>query len=241
MEVMSGLIVHGGFWRALNQVWLSKIMPNIALLRSKPLWITGHSLGGAIAVLAAMRLFRELPGGPTAQGVYTFGQPRVAKLGFAAAYQASPLWNRTFRFVNNMDIVPRVPPRVLKYCHVGRCGFFNNNRVLGSQPMAIEALQPWRETFIGYGDTLNGVTNLQGLQLLSAFRASLLPGDLVNSAIIHAVTSALRSSTIGELRDAIKNADATRLLAAGLPPQAADHFGQAYLQNVIDNMARNPF
>jgi predicted alpha/beta hydrolase family esterase len=245
MEVMSGLSVHSGFWRALNQVWLDKIMPNIDLLRSKPLWITGHSLGGAIAVLAAMRLFRELPGGPTAQGVYTFGQPRASKLEFAAAYRASPLWDRTFRLINDEDVVSRVPPRVFKYCHVGHCGFYDAGHVLGLPPQRIEAIHPARATFVAYGDTLDGITNLDSLRVATTFGAAFAAGVAADDRLLpefaHAATLALRSSALGRLDLALKAANPFGVVAAVVPKQASDHFGQNYLDHAITNMARNPF
>jgi hypothetical protein len=48
-------------------------------------WFTGHSLGGALAALAAMRLHFEDPR-LLADGVYAFGQPRVCDRLFAQAH-----------------------------------------------------------------------------------------------------------------------------------------------------------
>jgi hypothetical protein len=71
----------------------------------KPLFITGHSLGGALAILCAQLLERN---GITAQAVYTFGQPRVGDCKYAAAYNAL-LGAKTFRLVYENDLVPHVP------------------------------------------------------------------------------------------------------------------------------------
>lgn len=81
-----------------------------------PIWITGHSLGGALAMLTAVQLkfSYKLP----VQGVYTFGQPRVGDRTFAK-FAHSVLGDRMVRFVNNKDIVPQVPsPKMLlNYWH----------------------------------------------------------------------------------------------------------------------------
>jgi predicted lipase len=57
----------------------------------------GHSLGAALATLAADRL-------PDVQGLYTFGSPRVGDKGFQAHFRV-----KAYRLVNGKDIVPTVP------------------------------------------------------------------------------------------------------------------------------------
>lgn len=122
----SSICVHKGFHGALDLVWpeLSK-----KLLASKhPVWFTGHSLGGALAVLAAYRLVHcEGTKVPTVGGVYTFGQPRVGNVDLASSCSAS-LSQRIFRFVNSSDIVPLVPP--LHYVHFGNVRYFDAAGVL---------------------------------------------------------------------------------------------------------------
>jgi len=89
----------------------------------QPIFITGHSLGGALALLAAKTLFGF---GLPIQAVYTFGQPRVGNAAFALSYDAqgpggaSGLADRTYRFVNQDDIVPLLPGLLVGYRHVGQ-------------------------------------------------------------------------------------------------------------------------
>lgn len=99
--------VHSGFKAALDDVW-GDLQPEIAQLQAKGMriWITGHSLGGALATLAADRL-------GSAQGVYTFGAPRVGDEQFRAGFEC-PL----FRVVDGHDFIAGVPPRS-PYRHVG--------------------------------------------------------------------------------------------------------------------------
>ncbi|WP_438022425.1 lipase family protein [Sorangium sp. So ce233] len=83
-----------------------------AVGKLEALYITGHSLGAAMAVLAAARLFTDGKYGDVRRflrGVYTFGQPMVGDAAFAA--RAEELFgDRFFRFVYANDIVPRLPP-----------------------------------------------------------------------------------------------------------------------------------
>lgn len=82
----------------------------------RPLWLTGHSLGGAMATLAAAWLAeRKKP----FNGAYTFGQPRCGDENFQIAFNAKSK-KRFFRFQNNNDIVTRVPARLAGYEHIGR-------------------------------------------------------------------------------------------------------------------------
>jgi len=112
-----------------------------------PLVLTGHSLGGALAVLAAHILAAQ---GFNIHSVYTFGQPRVGDANFAARYNAAlagrvtpcappgtttddggqgtarpTLGDRTFRIVNANDLVPRLPGWLMGYRHCGQNCFIN--------------------------------------------------------------------------------------------------------------------
>jgi triacylglycerol lipase len=110
--------VHQGFADGLASVWA----PVTEALRSgdatKPLIVTGHSLGGALAVLAAYAL-RQQQVPFNVQGVYTYGQPRVGDGAFAEDYDRL-LRVRHWRMVNHRDAVPRLPPRTMGFRHTGR-------------------------------------------------------------------------------------------------------------------------
>jgi len=114
--------VHDGFQCGLNAVWrdLWKFLDEKRGQRT--LWIAGHSLGGALATLATAKL--RLEKGTPVNGLYTFGSPRVGNEEFARAFEQD-FGERTFRFVNNNDIVPRVPFRLMNYRHVGKFIYFD--------------------------------------------------------------------------------------------------------------------
>lgn len=105
--------VHHGFRDALDEVWNHKqLKPYLDEVknkdgRSRPVWFTGHSLGGALATLAAYR-YNDVA------GLYTFGSPRVGDYAFARAF-ANSVRVDTYRFVNNEDIITKVPSLSI-YC-----------------------------------------------------------------------------------------------------------------------------
>jgi len=77
-------------------------------------FVTGHSLGGALATLAALDLRVNL-GLPDVR-VVSFGSPRVGNYVFSKWFEKEigPHW----RFSHNRDIVPSVPPGYMGFHHV---------------------------------------------------------------------------------------------------------------------------
>jgi triacylglycerol lipase len=168
--------IHAGFGHELRDCW-QKIVDTVESIAPRPkaskagdfdvdsvkaqrtLWITGHSLGGALAVLAGAA-FTLLPGGVMrpVSGIYTFGQPRVGLHNFSERYQHL-LGSRTFRFVNNKDLVPRVPFRGWDYADAGRMIHFDAN----GDPQ-VESSE-WRgflaRTFESFGEATEIFTHLK--------------------------------------------------------------------------------
>jgi len=112
--------VHAGFledFHAIGGQMVDRVKTLLAGHDSfRPVYVTGHSLGGALAILCAMEFVREKI--PVA-GVYTFGQPRVGNATFARLYDCR-LADRTWRLVNANDLVPRLPGLLLGYRHCGQ-------------------------------------------------------------------------------------------------------------------------
>lgn len=102
--------VHTGFATALESV-LDQIMADLekpqvgaGVNGSKPIFITGHSLGGALASLCAFRLARrDFP----VKAVYLHAAPKVGDITFSAKYASLRI--PTFRIQNQQDIVPDFP------------------------------------------------------------------------------------------------------------------------------------
>ena len=70
--------------------------------REQTLLLTGHSMGGALAVVAAAKFAAD--GAIPIAGLYTFGQPTVAEPAFET--ELATHRRRYFRFVNSVDMVP---------------------------------------------------------------------------------------------------------------------------------------
>jgi hypothetical protein len=102
-----GARFHRGFMGALAEIWdpLFAAVDSALKARERPLWITGHSLGGALALLAAWRLQQNFV--PVHQ-VYTFGAPMIGNAAAAQAFQRE-FANKIFRYVDEEDLVPRLP------------------------------------------------------------------------------------------------------------------------------------
>lgn len=119
--------IHYGFNEALNYIW-KELSHAIFDFRDneQSIWITGHSLGGALATLAADRLVAEFV---EVKGLYTFGQPRVGDKTFVLNFD-NEMKERTFRFVHDEDIVPTVPKLIQGYQHIGtECYFDRDNKM----------------------------------------------------------------------------------------------------------------
>lgn len=82
-----------------------------ALHRNAPIYVTGHSLGGAIATLAVPDL-KEIFG--NIHTLLTFGEPRVGNTEFSKFY---PSVIKGLRVVHYADIVPHIPPASFGFLH----------------------------------------------------------------------------------------------------------------------------
>lgn len=96
-----GITLHNGFKSGAEAVF-NDVKP--WLVAGMPVQITGHSLGGAIAVVLAMYLKHDTAMQITQ--VITFGQPKVTNITGAEIYASIPLT----RVVTQKDLVPLVPP-----------------------------------------------------------------------------------------------------------------------------------
>ena len=112
--------VHKGFLSQLDAIW-GNLLAHLRTAGGEnlPVWFTGHSLGAALATLAAERAAREtLP--LRVQGLYTFGSPRVGNVAFRARFELHPFARNAYRFQHHKDMVTKLPPEKLcfSYKHV---------------------------------------------------------------------------------------------------------------------------
>lgn len=135
-----GAEVHRGFRDALDELWHPEREDRVELLEGQPPLLTllqreaatpgtklvleGHSLGGALAALAAGRLSVENPANSSKRfmqeqiaGIYTFGMPHLGNDEFKADY------DRRFKSLHHLVKVPgdvvSVLPKLLGYTEVG--------------------------------------------------------------------------------------------------------------------------
>src|SRR6185369_15912441 len=81
-------LVHQGFADSLETLW-GQLIPSVRRLAASglPVFVTGHSKGGALATLASIRLLNEEKIEPA--GIFTYGAPRSGDTQFADAYDAA--------------------------------------------------------------------------------------------------------------------------------------------------------
>lgn len=112
---MIGGWVHNGFQTELEKIWDDIVKHVNQNLNDKILYICGHSLGGAMATLAASRLKDKV------RCLFTYGSPRVGTRKFVNLCTFAH-----YRHVNNNDIVPKVPFAFLGYRHHGTLRYINH-------------------------------------------------------------------------------------------------------------------
>ena len=129
IPVMGNVFVHHGFFRSLMAIWAE--LEIVLAQLEKPVWYTGHSLGGAMALLAT--LLRP----PTA--THVFGAPRAGNESFARLIGRLPV----ACYVNCCDIVPRLPPAALGFADAGVKRYLSAAHRLLSSPGSWERRLDW--------------------------------------------------------------------------------------------------
>lgn len=156
--------VHTGFWKAFNVApdgglavrdIVKGVMDSAAAKDGGgaplPLFITGHSLGGALALMATKTLAPNIDG-----ACYTFGAPRIANYDYFKGLK-TPI----YRVVNSSDIVPRVPPGATMQIIVGLV------KLLSWLTRWAPAVSSLFEKLEGFLDKLNGYRHAGDLRYLT--------------------------------------------------------------------------
>ncbi len=117
---------HQGFIEALD--WISEdidaAITTLLAENPRPAWVTGHSLGGALATLYSIRQHKVVT------SVYTMGTPRLGGIKFAKNVEG--LVN-LYRLINDNDIIPRLPTPPF-YAHIGSTYFMSSKGELLKDP-----------------------------------------------------------------------------------------------------------
>lgn len=116
--------IHEGFL-SMYQKYLESSVREIVVQKNPfaSFVFTGHSLGGAFAVIAASEYYRLVNGTQSPQ-LYLFGSPRIGNREFQKWF---PWHSSTHTLIHYRDIVPHLPLKALEYRHVGNLLLFNEN------------------------------------------------------------------------------------------------------------------
>ena len=128
--------VHRGFKKEVDDLWPA--LEAALTSNTHTLWFTGHSLGGAMATICAGRcLLSHIASTP--EQIITFGSPRVGDKRYINHARVNYL-----RWVNNNDIVTRVPPTWLGYRHSGTEMYLNAYGQFRKMNQAQRSKDRWR-------------------------------------------------------------------------------------------------
>lgn len=102
-----GAKFHKGFADATADIWPSVLEAVKAELAKseRPIWVTGHSLGGALALFASWLLARQFI---SVHQIYTFGAPMIGNNMACEAFNRE-FRGKIFRYVHGPDPVPQLP------------------------------------------------------------------------------------------------------------------------------------
>lgn len=117
MSVLDGR-VHAGFRQAYESVAKDIEESLLKMDDGLPLYITGHSLGAALATVATQRLEHNPRIRERIAACYTFGSPRVGNSHYDIEFK-SPI----YRVVNTTDVVTVIPLLAMGYIHIGDVRF----------------------------------------------------------------------------------------------------------------------
>ena len=122
----NGCKVHGGFykaWQGLQDDVVHEVVSLTSKMPKAKLYITGHSLGAALAVLAAADL--HYTWSLNVDFVFTFGEPRVGNQAFRDFYSKGS--HVSWRVTHWRDPVPKLPLSSMGFKHHGTEVFYNSD------------------------------------------------------------------------------------------------------------------
>ena len=135
---------HLGFTKSVNNIWhdLEELAQDYG--KTRTVWCTGHSLGAAMATIVAYRLQRS-ENLPSPQALFTYGSPRVGNKAYIKGIESTGVLH--FRFVNNADIVARVP--LWPFKHFGGMYYMNHYGHLRAMTFWQVTKDVWRGFLVG--------------------------------------------------------------------------------------------
>lgn len=149
--------VHSGFLRQFNSIMnklnsiINTYITNKGYFNKKHITFSGHSLGGALATLAALYYHYKYKYYNIYVNCVSFGSPRVGGSLFCRLFNNSI--HKSYRFVNKNDIVTMIPTR-WRFKHVDGLKWFNDKEV--KDHMENRFWDSFTSTFINwFGNTVS--------------------------------------------------------------------------------------
>lgn len=152
--ILEDTLTHRGFTDIYSSARMGIFSALSRLSQDKILYITGHSLGAALATLCAIDIAANTP--YISPNLFTYGSPRVGNPNFADAFKKHV--QTSYRFANLLDPVTHAPPFIYKlpkrekkyyYRHVQKLsslsfknGSIGDNHIIGSYFEELSQLQP---------------------------------------------------------------------------------------------------
>lgn len=136
--------VHKGFKTSVDNIWPELEEQLKSYGKTRTIWCTGHSLGAAMATLLSYRLQRT-EDCPNPKALFTYGSPKVGNHKYVKGIESIGLLH--YRFVNNADIVARVP--VWPYHHFGGMYYMNHYGNLRNPTNWQVTKDVWRGFLVG--------------------------------------------------------------------------------------------
>ncbi|MCL6457830.1 MAG: lipase family protein [Gorillibacterium sp.] len=152
--IKEGCLTHRGFTDIYASARSGIISALTSLSPDKALYITGHSLGAALATLCAIDIAANTTF--SSPNLFTFGSPRVGDPAFKKVF--TKYVQNSYRIANPFDIVTHAPPSIYKlpkrekkyyYSHVQALsslsfqnGSFSLNHIIGSYFAELSHLEP---------------------------------------------------------------------------------------------------
>lgn len=124
----SGCEVHQGFYEVYQSMQQGILSSVQSLLQSNPgtaVFVTGHSLGAAVSLLAALDIQTQYQ--PSSLTLYNFGDPRVGNDAFAAWAASTLPDGKQYRVTHSADPVPHVPPMDFGFLHCPHEEWYDND------------------------------------------------------------------------------------------------------------------
>ena len=144
LKMTSALIgngkVHEGFQKSVFNIWQT-LSKRLRYNKTKTLYCTGHSLGAAMATIIAYYLQND-PDMPTPKAIFSYGSPKVGN-----SIYIDEIKVEHYRFVNNADIVTRLP--TWPYSHCGIIYYMNHWGNIRKLTWAQSIKDIWRGFFKG--------------------------------------------------------------------------------------------